>query len=55
MGYGIIYRDTYWGNANESNGWGITYPFDAGGSILTADIILIKADSTNIKADATEF
>ena len=55
MGYGSIYSESYWGNANEANGWGILYPRTAGGSFLTADITSIKADSTSITADATEF
>jgi hypothetical protein len=55
MGYGSIYALSWFGNANEANGWGIFYPFNADGSFLTADMINIKADTTTIKADATEF
>lgn len=55
MGYGSIYSESYWGNANEANGWGIIYPITAGGSFLTVDSTNIKADSTTITADATEF
>tara|TARA_Y100000389_G_scaffold205089_1_gene262984 strand:- start:5994 stop:6161 length:168 start_codon:yes stop_codon:yes gene_type:complete len=54
MGYGSIYPLSWWGNANEANGWGIVYPTNAGGSSLTVDTTSIKADSTTIKADATE-
>ena len=55
VGYGAIYSVSFWGNANEANGWGIVYPVTAGGSTLSADTTNIKADSTTIKADATEF
>jgi hypothetical protein len=55
MGYGSIYPLSWWGNANEANGWGIVYPTNAGGSLLTADNTSLKADTTTIKADATEF
>ena len=54
MGYGSIYPLSWWGNANEANGWGIVYPTNAGGSSITVDTLTIKADSTTIKADATE-
>jgi hypothetical protein len=55
MGFGSIYSVSWWGNANEANGWGSIYPFNADGSSLTADTTLILADTTTIKADATEF
>lgn len=55
MSYGAIYPESWWGNANEANGWGIVYPTNAGGSVLTADNNSIKADSSTLKADATEF
>lgn len=55
MSYGAIYPESWWGNANEANFWGIVYPTNAGGSFLTADATGFKADSTSIKADATEF
>ena len=55
MSYGSIYAESWWGNANEANGWGIIYPINAGGSLLTADNATIKADTTTINADATEF
>ncbi len=55
MSWGSIYKVTWFGNANESIGWGIGYPFDADGSYLTADVNTIKADTTAYKADATEY
>lgn len=55
MSWGSIYSVSWWGNANEPNGWGIVYPTNAGGSLLTADTTNIKADTATIKADATEF
>lgn len=55
MSYGSIYSLSWWGDANAANGWGIVYPSDAGGSLLTADNTSLKADTITIKADATEF
>ena len=55
MGFGSIYPISWFGNTNEANGWGIIYPSDADGSLLTADTTSILADTTTIKADATEF
>tara|TARA_R110000796_G_scaffold41959_5_gene104014 strand:+ start:51 stop:218 length:168 start_codon:yes stop_codon:yes gene_type:complete len=55
MSYGAIYPVSWWGNVNEANGWGIVYPFDADGSLLTVDTTLILADTTQYKADATEY
>jgi len=54
MSWGSIYPVTWWGNANEANGWGIVYPLNAGGSLVTADTTSYRADTTSIKADATE-
>lgn len=54
MAYGSIYPESWWGNANEADGWGIVYPLTAGGSFITADTITFKADTTTINADATE-
>ena len=55
MNWGSIYPVSWWGNVNEANGWGIDYPFDADGSLLTVDTTLILADTTQYKADATEY
>jgi hypothetical protein len=55
MGFGAIYPESWWGNANEANGWGIVYPVTAGGSFLTVDATAYKVDSTTITADQTEF
>ena len=54
MSYGSIYPLSWWGNANEANGWGIVYPTNAGGSTLTVDTTSIKADTTQTTADQTE-
>lgn len=54
MSYGAIYPESWWGSANEPNGWGIVYPTNAGGSTLSVDSTGFKADSTTITADATE-
>lgn len=55
MSWGSIYPVSWFGNANEANGWGIVYPANADGSLLTSDTSLYKADTITIKADATEF
>jgi hypothetical protein len=55
MSWGSIYGVSWFGNTNESNGWGIVYPFDADGSYLTSDVNTIKADTTAYRADATEY
>ena len=54
MGFGAIYSESWWGNANETNGFGYVYPSTAGGSYFTADSTEHKADSTLFTADATE-
>lgn len=55
MSWGSIYAVSWFGNTNESNGWGSVYPFDADGSYLTADTNLILTDTTQYRADATEY
>lgn len=55
MSWGSIYAVSWFGNANETNGWGIVYPFDADGSIFSADTTKETADTTLYTADATEF
>jgi hypothetical protein len=55
MGFGSIYPVSWFGETNASNFWGIVYPTNADGSLLTADTTLILADTTTIKADATQF
>jgi hypothetical protein len=53
--WGIVYESSWFGSVNEANGWGIVYPFDADGSLLTSDTTLIKADSTQYKASQTQY
>jgi len=55
MSWGAIYPVSWWGNTNETNGWGIVYPFNADASYFTADTTLITADTTLYSADATQF
>tara|TARA_B100001057_G_C22515339_1_gene819636 strand:- start:209 stop:376 length:168 start_codon:yes stop_codon:yes gene_type:complete len=55
MSYGTIYEDSFFGNTNEANGWGIIYPFDADGSFLRVDTTLETADDTSITSDATVY
>ena len=55
MSFGNIYTDSWFGDVNAPNGWGSIYPFDADGGVLTADTNLILVDSTEYKADATQY
>ena len=55
MSYGAIYSVSWWGNVNEANGWGIVYPFDSDGSFFTVDTNVMTSDTTQYKADATQF
>jgi len=55
MNFGLIYRYSWFGNANEDNngGWGIIYPIIAGGSLLLASITKIFVDTINYTVDKT--
>lgn len=55
INWGENYDDCWAGNVNEANFWGIIYPFNFDGSLLTADTMYITADNTYITADATQF
>jgi len=46
-------QETWWGNVNEANGWGIAYPFDIDGSWLRVDTTMETSDVTYITADKT--
>ena len=48
MSYGSIYPLSWWGNANEANGWGIVYPTNAGGSTLT--VVLDNGESVTLNS-----
>lgn len=54
IGWGSVYAVSEWGNANESNYWGVIFPARAGGSLLLASTTLFRADTITFKADATE-
>ena len=41
MGFGSIYSVSWFGDTNAANGWGIVYPSNADGSLLTAVLELI--------------
>ena len=51
ISWGKSYEESWWGNVNEANSWGIIYPNNAEGSFVTADSTLFTADSTFFKAD----
>lgn len=53
MNFGIIYRYSWFGAANEDNnsGWGVIYPILAGGSLFLASITKILADTINYTVD----
>lgn len=55
MNFGLIYRYSWFGNANEDNngGWGIIYPIIAGGSLLLASITKIFVDTIKYTVDKT--
>ena len=53
MSFGSIYDESWFGNVNEANGWGIIYPYDADGSFLRVDSTLETVDDTLITADKT--
>lgn len=56
IGWGAYYAESHWGNVNEtSTSWGLIYPMRAGGSVMTADMTSLLADSTRKTADQTEF
>lgn len=55
INWGKSYEVSWWGNTNESNGWGIVYPFDADGSFLRVDTTLETSDNTYITADKTKY
>ena len=54
ISWGSSYSESHWGNANETNSWGIIYPLSAGGSSLIADTTSFKADTTSKTADQTQ-
>lgn len=55
IGWGETYDVSWAGNVNETNSWGLIYPFNFDGSVLNADTDLISADSAQYSADATQF
>ena len=55
INWGVSYQSSWFGNADEPNGWGWWYPTDADGSFLRVDTTLLMADNTNIEADQTKY
>ena len=55
INWGISYQSSWFGNTDEANGWGIVYPFDADGSLLSVDTTLILADSTQYTTDQNRY
>ena len=55
INWGIVYENSWFGNVNETNGWGSVYPFDAEGSFLSVDTTLILADTTQNTSDQTKY
>ena len=51
INWGKSYSESWWGNVNEVNNWGILYPATAEGSIIYADTTLFTADMTGYTAD----
>jgi hypothetical protein len=54
MAFGSIYSKSWWGNANESNSWGILYPVIAGGSTLVASLTDFVISAIRFTIDETE-
>lgn len=48
-----VVQESWWGNVNESNGWGSVYPFDIDGSWLRVDTTMESSDVTYITSDQT--
>lgn len=55
IGWGDSYEVSWWGNVNENNDWGITYPFNADGSFLRVDTTMESSDVTYITTDQTKY
>jgi len=55
IGWGEVYEVSWFGNVNESNDWGIAYPFNADGSFLRVDTIMESSDVTYITTDQTKY
>jgi hypothetical protein len=53
--WGDRYESSNFGNTNETNYWGIIYPFNADQSEYEVDIALILADRTDYTVDQTVF
>tara|TARA_R110002126_G_scaffold283741_1_gene433078 strand:+ start:1457 stop:1648 length:192 start_codon:yes stop_codon:yes gene_type:complete len=55
ISWGKSYEQSWWGNVNEANSWGIVYPYDAEGSNLTADSFLVRVSNFFLTADKTKY
>jgi len=55
IGWGEVYEVSWFGNVNESNDWGIAYPFNADKSFLRVDTNLISADTNQYTSDQTQY
>jgi hypothetical protein len=53
VGFGEIYKFSWFGNANESNGWGFIYPIIAKGSYLLSSIVEFFSDGSITSSDQT--
>ena len=51
IGWGESYKDSYWGNVNELNSWGIIYPNTAEGTVIRASSDNISSDTSIFTAD----
>ena len=56
MSFGSVYRNSWFGAANEDNtiGWGIFYPVIVGGSTLVLSITEFIISSIGLTIDETE-
>ena len=51
MSFGSLCDESWVGNVNEANGWGIIYPLDADCSFLRVDTTRETVDDTTITVD----
>lgn len=51
INWGKSYEESWWGNVNEANSWGIIYPFNAEGSFVSGDSNIFTGDTDFFTAD----
>ena len=49
--WGFVFQSSWFGNVNEENGWGISYPDNADYSLFTVDSTITLASNGYLTAD----